>query len=57
MSLYHNHVGWSVVCDYGISWSFSLAFCVRSLYHGVVIGVLSSLAINLLRKKMLVVVL
>ena len=57
MSLYHNHVGWSAVCDYGISWSFSLAFCVRSLYHGVVIGVLSSLAINLPRKKMLVVVL
>ena len=37
--------------------SYPLAFCVGVLFHGVVIGVLSSLAINLLRKITLVVLL
>ena len=54
MSLYHNAVSWSAVCDFGISWSYSLAFYARSLFYCLVIGVLSSLAINLLRKKTLV---
>ena len=54
MSLYHNAVCWSAVCDFGISWFYSLAFCVGSLFYDVFVGVLSSLAINLLRKKTLV---
>ena len=57
MSLYHNALGSSAVCDYGMSWSYSLAFYDRSLFHGVVIGVFSSLSINLLRKNKLVVLL
>ena len=28
MPLPHNVVGWSAVCDYGISWSYSLCFVV-----------------------------
>ena len=48
MSLYHNAVTWSAVCDFGISWSYSLAFCVGSLFYSVVISALPSLAINLL---------
>ena len=27
MSLPHAAVGWSAVCDCGISWSYSLVFC------------------------------
>ena len=42
MSLYHNAVGWSAVCDYGISWSYSLAFCVGALFYGEIVGVFSS---------------
>ena len=57
MSLYHNAVGLFAVCDYGMSWPYSLAFYVRSLFNGVVISVLSSLAVNLLRKNKLVVIL
>ena len=37
--------------------SYSLAFCVGSLFYGEIVGVFSSLATNLLRKKMLVVLL
>ena len=48
MALYHNAVGWSAVCDYGISWSYSLPLYVRSLFYGVVVSALPSLAINLL---------
>ena len=48
MSFCQNAVGWSALCDYGMSWSYSFAFCVGSLFHGVVIGFLPRLAINLL---------
>ena len=46
-----------LLCDYGISWSYSIAFCVWALFYGEIVGVFSSLAINLLRKKKLVVLL
>ena len=35
--------------------SYSLAFCVVALFYGEIVGVFSSLAINLLRKNKLVV--
>ena len=45
----HDVVGWSAVCDCGISWS-----CVGSLFCDEVIGALSTLAIMSLRKRELV---
>ena len=39
VSLPHGAVGWSVVCDFGISWSYLLAFWIQIRdRHNVLLG-------------------
>ena len=45
VALPHDAVGWSSVCDCGISRSYSLTFCVCNLFRYAVLSVLSSFAI------------